>query len=100
MQPSTPASQAFANAFHSEAWGPDTLPPSVGASAAARAPAVVRDVVEVFSPPPPRPPADPAAEKAASRWQSVHTLEPTELHALLLEHDGDPPSEHKEMRFS
>ena len=94
MQPSTPASQAFANAFHSEAWGPDTLPPSVGASAAARAPAVVRDVVEVFSPPPPRPPADPAAEKAASRWQSVHTLEPTELHALLLEHDGDPPSEH------
>ena len=105
MQPSTPASQAFADAFLSEAWGPDSLPPSVGASAAAtssklpkapiaRAPAVVRDAVEVFAPPPPRPPADPEAEKAASRWQSVHILEPTELHALLLEHDGDPPSEH------
>ena len=105
MQPSTPASQAFADAFLSEAWGPDSLPPSVGASAAAtssklpkapiaRAPAVVRDAVEVFAPPPPRPPADPEAEKATSRWQSVHILEPTELHALLLEHDGDPPSEH------
>ena len=39
-------------------------------------------------------PASAAAASPQSDWHTVHEMEAPELAALLLFHDGDPPTEH------